>query len=183
MADMLTATPVRVDRSVDAVWKEYVELSSAMGLDQTQLQKHAVTAALSHHGVCVYDEAAVTKYLNRVYGWQWPGCRPTWCWRALRFTDRYDFTAVSRPRRNGLIITKTSYRFPVPMPVLLKVRDLASGLRDFRPCFFVSDAYHVSDEVPPDLDPFLLMVCGRVEDDATFRGVVERWDEPAFRVE
>lgn len=176
IAKPLVADPLPLD-----TLRQYSALMSELGVDQGIIQKSSVRRVLSEQGVCVYDEQAVTRYLNRTYGlFHWPS-RPTWGWRGLRFTDCSEFSATL-VRRNGMILTRAVYQLPVPMPVLMKVRDLSQSLREYRPHFFVSDAYQASDDAPSDLDPFLLLVCGRGEETALFRGVIERWDEPGFQV-
>lgn len=97
----------------------------------------------------------------------------TWGWRPVRQAKAAFLPSAPPPATsNQFISTGRSYTKPVPIPVLLRAKDLATAFPSAQ--FFISDEISEAD-MPAIRDPFLAVFVG----DELF--IVDKWDEPGFR--
>lgn len=173
--------------SDEAFEADYLKLANELNVNASQLVKQqtavALSATLSRMGLRVYDRTQVAVFLDSQYG------KPVrrsgeylarWAWRPLMTptTEEMDsfqwmFATRNGFSKNGLLgYGLKTYSKPVPMPVLLSVKEIRAQHPTAR--FFVSDEIS-SAEATPVRDPFLMVVLGEVE------VIVERWNEPNYR--
>lgn len=160
--------------SVDLL-AQYRELVHELGVAQPGLEKEAALSYFRERGTRLYDGRKVHAFLDDQYGPERidePGhlwVVASWIWRPLREKDRVPRTGVTH-RRNGAVASDLqTYQKPLPLPVLVTVREVAAKFPAAR--FYVSDEYR-ADEVR---DPFLMVVLGGEQ------FIIERWDEPGYR--
>lgn len=175
----------------DALRTQYAAIALELGVNQPGLLKDAARAYFRDRGTRLYDGAKVKAYLDDQYGkegkrldhqWSPPRRRgiPTWGWRPLRASDVAPMTGSQRQfgystseQNDSIWYYIEPYKKPVPLPVLLTAREIATQFTSAR--MYVSDEILAHEHRDPVLDPFLLVV---IEGE---RFIVERWDEPAYR--
>jgi hypothetical protein len=149
---------------------------------QAQKQR-SYLSVLSDLNLMVFPLVKVEAYLNAKYGrprfsWHY-GRKATWGWRRCStLSGSYDF-GYSNPKRNGELLSHP-YERPIPYPVLQTIQGIQMHCGNRRsvaiPVFIVSDVTNEADFYR-DPDPFLACLW------STDIVVIERWDEPSFRME
>jgi hypothetical protein len=177
----------------DALRRQYLTLSAELGLHQPGLLRDEARAFFAARGTRLYDHAKVKAYLDDQYGKEGvvidprfvgvvgePMTRgePTWGWRPLRAkdvrpTENNTFGWGTPTSNDALWPTARQYSKPVPLPVLLTVKEVLAQFPGAH-CY-ISDQIQTYEHRAPVLDPFLLVT---IEGE---RFIIERWDEPAYR--
>jgi hypothetical protein len=167
----------------DALRRQYRALVKELGLVQPGLLKDEALAYFRERGTRIYDKAKVAAFLTDQYGSEkvltsdeqrnWGiATLATWGWRGLRRADAiHSESWGGNPHTNGRMIAG-QYTKPVPLPVLLTVKDVSARFPDAH--FYVSDDVTTGDLRRGD-DPFLLVIIERTN------FIIERWDEPTYR--
>ena len=151
-------------------------MAQAIGWQPAALIEQKLRNFLAENGLCVYPYEKVESYLDSIFG----PCTAnyahftTWGWRPLRKCDMGWNHELFHAQRNGSTLESECYPGAVPFPVLLTVRKIAEAFPEVR--FFVSDKPNRIDF--PREDPFLGVGIPGIK----LPLVVERWDEPSFRM-
>lgn len=166
--DKLYKVPVSVTIAKMRGNAEYTRLASKLGTRYAEkFDTRALAKYLKDHDIQVYPLADVREYLGRICKEKQEksryGTNFRWLWHPLRAVDKTDnFTY-----RNGSKAAQI-YPHPVPVEVLMTVDKIVMDL-GARPKFYVTKVQNFSD-------PFLGVTAGGQ------MFVIERWDEPTFRV-
>lgn len=164
---------------------EYAEMAKkikwtgfdALSKEQNVASKHAeFMKFLSDSGISHYPMVNVMKYLIKHAPKSQDGrtCKPVWTGMVNTYQqmDWEWFDDWNSGRLRNIGTYAAHYSKPVPYPVLLTISNILEKFHDAQ--FFVSD--YVQPAVSK-YDPFLMVAyAGQCT-------VIERWDEPAFRIE
>ena len=166
----------------DKLIEEYRRVSEEIGFSTPALLEARLAAFFTDNHMDVYSYKKVVAFLDDQFG------RPqfhsggvfgyshykekTWCWCPLRAIDAEKrLWAHTPPEQNGEIITGVFYQLPVPLPVLHTVKQVSAAFPEV--AFFVSKKTEDADKA----DPFLMVTAQGISN-----FVIERWDEPSFRL-
>lgn len=165
---ILAPVPIKIPTAEE--WKEYVTLAGKLGISIGEIE-----AFFADSGITRYDYDVVKRYLDAKFGEEYRrdglSCA-TWCWRPLRTKDFDTFRSTLTMRTNGGL-SGNVYDKPVPYEALLTVDKIVEKFP--AAVFFVSDETNANDF----RDPFLAVLFPA----HSALTVVERWDEPGFRME
>lgn len=155
---------------------EYVRMADAIGWSPASLLEQRLRNFFEEIGICIFPYEKVEAYLDQKFG----KCKEpyssdtTWGWRPLRQVDidvRNDELFLRK--RNGMTLNAEYYHGPIPPPVIMTVEKVAAQFPGAH--FFVSDVPTQADRT--QYDPFLAVSAPGMN----FL-VVERWEEPGFRM-
>jgi len=163
---------------------EYEKVAKGIGYAVDFALDEQLACFLREQGHGVYPYESVERYLARQCGFfrgsHEFSSRKVWYWHTFREKDWQPEDCTIGPYQDGLrgrpgIAAQKGYDKPIPLPVLMTVRDLEAAWTDkTKPLrFFVSDFTNVRR----DPDPFLAVTAGI----GRRLFVIERWDEPGFR--
>jgi len=181
-AGAIAKEPIPVAASPEIMGEELAEyeaIAKKIGFDNPALIEARLRIFFAENGICVYPYEKVFSYLDSKYGKPY-GWSRNWGWRPLRKQDvkRVFIGEVSGHyeglyQKNGHVLNQNeNYVAAVPTPVLRTVEKIAEAFPDVH--FFVSDQLGRGDRTR---DPFLAVMVQNMQP-----LVVERWDEPAFRM-
>jgi len=143
---------------------EYLQWAKKAGFDCAELAIDIASRAstsdqlrnfLSENGICVYDRQRVRRYMDSI-----TPSGSEWIWAPIAYRD---------PIAPWDIPT-AAYRKAIPMPVLMTIAKIREAFPEAE--FFVTDIRRL-----PKGDPFLSV---RMPGEELF--IIERWDEPGFRM-
>lgn len=174
--DGLRKEPLDLKRVLSSpkISKDYVALATKLGTRyRTQLTQEVLERTLAENGIAVYPTSRVSHFMDQkvaeMNATTRRGVQIRWGWFALRGID-----TLGQGRKQ---FTRSKlYGRPVPIEVLMTVDKLVEALGS-EARFYVADAYRQRVALPREADPFLAVTAGRLP-----LYVVERWDEPKFRM-
>jgi hypothetical protein len=170
---------------------EYTRLCESIGWSPAALTEQRLRSFLDENGLCVYPYERVRAYLDNKFGplkgnvsegvntAYWTRVYTTWCWRPLRAEDvnAHRFNMALRGQNGSVINDGGFYHGRIPLEVLMTVENVKEHFPEVR--FFVSDVIRPEERVG---DPFLGISFPGLETTDAPMLVVERWNEPAFRM-
>ena len=159
----------------DGQFKKYQQVAEAIKFRPGALVEAELKNFLFQQRITIFPYDKVAAYLDGIFGpHRNEGARvedTTWGWRPLRYNDSIGVNFPSTHRGNGFLL-RDRYQYAVPLPVLLCVQQIEKAVPKI--CFVVSDAVTPHDKT----DPFLGITAAGMNDIL----VVERWNEPSFRM-
>lgn len=149
---------------------EYARLSKELGISSPAVRVEELKAFFAENGITVYPLEKVDAYLREKVRTETKSEGHVWVWRPLRERDgvvnqQSRFSGYGHGDGQERVYAK-----PIPLPVLMTVKKIQDA--------FPEAQFHASDYAVRKPDPFLaVMIPGWFE-----LFVIERWDEPGFRM-
>ncbi len=165
------------ERPEEPDYEEYKALAKASGWSDDDVKQaivlakrparlHDLKAFLAENGICIYDINSVNKYMNAVVRKINRSASWNRTWWSFLFDVPQKFTWEWRPLSSSQY--SRGYQQPIPIPVLMTISKIREA--------FPYAQFSVTEISQAGGDPFLgVHYCGEFF-------VIERWDEPGFRM-